>query len=315
MASFGNTVWEPEYSDQDNKEKVRLIGIEFEAKIKDLSKWPDDEFKFLNEKWLQTNKNEFYKETDDYLQYDIKKHKYVDEKLTENGIQIGGWGYDGGGKEFVTMPDSYTLFEQGGSERLQKLVAMLDKYTIADKDSGTHFHVSKLPGDTLKTWENIWWFCMCFGPQLQKLFGRVTGWAPVPLPPNYFQANKNYNEYLFQAPQKRPGAPKPLNSKHQMVNDRENRYEFRAPKASHNLEEILAWAELCNNIVNLCANGYIKDMPFQEILKGKHIRKYAHDLDKNPERALSSEERGKRISDIGYVYVNMTPTVFKGGKS
>ena len=329
MASFPNTEWEPEYDESDDKSKTRLVGIEFEAKIKGLSNWPDDNFKFLNENWLETNEeqywsgpaeeydedyDEYYEEEDEdgYTKYQ-RKIEYIRNQLTESGIVYGGIEYDGGGKEIVTMPDSITLFEKGGSERLKNIVNMLAKYTEADSASGTHIHISKLENDTPKTWDNIYWFCMCYGKQLQKLFGRVSHWAPVPLPVDYFRSTTHNDELVFEAPQKRPEAPREGAGKHIMVNDRGNRYEFRAPKSSHDLDEILAWVELCNNIVNLCANGYIKDMPFSEVLRGKYIRAYAYKIAKeNEKRALSSEERAMRISSIGYVHLNTKDNRFEG---
>lgn len=331
MASFPETEWQPEYAKTDNKDKTRLIGIEFECRPMKLEQWPDENFKFLNEEWLYTNdekywqgpEEEYDEEYDEYdtvynedgLTKEDAKREYLKQALREAGIVFGGIGYDGGGKEIVTMPDSFTLFEQGGSKRLKDLVGMLARYTEADQASGTHIHVSKLENDTAKTWDNIYWFCMCFGPQLQKLFGRVSSWAPVPLPKGFFTSSVDSNEKIFEAPQKRPEAPKAGASKHIMVNDRGNRYEFRAPKASHDLDEIIAWTELCHNIVELCANGYIKDMPFAEVLKGKHIRAYAYKIAKeNPLRALSSEERAMKISSIGYVKLNVMTSYFEEKK-
>lgn len=330
MASFPNTDWKPEYDESDDKSKTRLAGIEFEARVKKLEDWPDENFKFLNEDWLQENSEQFWngsengemydEEYDDYYEeedeegYTLHQRKlqYLKNQLAESGIVCGGIDYDGGGKEIVTMPDSVTLFEKGGSQRLKDLVGMLAKYTDADQGSGTHIHISKLDSDTPKTWDNVYWFCMCFGPQLQKLFGRVSHWAPVPLPVGYFQSTNRSSELLFEAPQKRPEAPCMGANKHIMVNDRGNRYEFRAPKSSHDLEEVLAWVELCSNIVNLCANGYIKDMPFSEVLRGKHIRAYAYRIAKeNEKRALSSEERAMRISSIGYVHLNTKENRFE----
>lgn len=329
MASFPDTEWAPEYDEFDDKSKTRLVGIEFESRPKKLSDWPDENFKFLNEDWLAENEDKYWQGPDEeyneeydewitvedeegYTKYQ-RKMKFIRDQLTESGIIYGGLDYDGGGKEIVTMPDSMTLFEQGGSKRLKDLVGMLERYTEADQASGTHIHVSKLENDTPKTWDNIYWFCMCYGKQLQKLFGRISHWAPVPLPKNYFKSIENNNEVIFEAPTKRPDAPGQGASKHIMVNDRGNRYEFRAPKASHDLDEILAWVELCNNIVNLCANGYIKDMPFSEVLRGKYIRAYAYRIAKeNSKRALSSEERAMRISTIGYVHLNIKENRFEG---
>lgn len=306
MASFTHVNWDPLYLEDDKKDYTRLIGIEFEAKVKPLEKMPDENFAFITEEWMnehtEYNMGEMWEKENPDKKYSSRSD-YMETKLANKGIKVGGVGYDGGGKEFVTFPDSYSCYLKGGSQRLKDLVEVLSKYTLADVQSGTHIHVSMLKGDTAKTWDNIYWFCMCYGPQLQKLFGRRSHWATIPLPKGYFQSTEDTTIKLFEKPQKRP---KPTNvySKGSIVVNRENRYEFRGPKASHDLNEILAWAQLCHNIVEVCANGYIKDIPFAEVLKGEYIRAYAHSLEKNQDRILSSAERGMRISDIGFVQVN-----------
>ena len=284
-----------------------------------------EDYQFLNEDWLDEERigfEQYYNEDEDEY-YDDEYERdsglradYIAEKLAEKGIQCGGVGYDGGGKEFVTYPDSVTLIKKGGSKRLKDLVEVLKQNTKADKASGTHIHISKLPTDTKRTWDNIYWFCMCFGPQLQKIFGRRSHWAPIALPTNYFSSSSDVNQKLFQAPQKRPVPDRtPYANKHAMVNDRGNRYEFRGPKSSHDIDEILAWAELCNNIVNLCANGYIKDMSFSEVLRGKYIRAYTTKIgEQNPLRKLSSAERASKISELGYVVIDTSATRFEGGE-
>lgn len=323
MASFSHVDWRPQFDENEKPEETRTIGFEFEAQIKELGEIHDD-FKFLNEEWLDDEGVGIYEpdpenEDDDYYDEDWERDSsaridYIEENLLEKGVDCAGVGYDGGGKEFVTWPDSVSLFKKGGSERFKALVKMLNENTKADVSSGTHVHVSKLATDTPRTWDNIYWFCMCFSPQLQKLFGRRSRWAEVALPSDYFTSTTDVSHKLFEAPKKRPLAPPQQASKHAMVNDRGDRYEFRGPKSTNNLEEALAWAELCYNIVNLCANGYIKDMPFSEVLRGKHIRAYADRIGKeNPLRKLSSKERATKISELGYVVVDLSNSRFEGG--
>jgi hypothetical protein len=56
----------------------------------------------------------------------------------------------------------------------------------------------------------------------------------------------------------------------------------------------------------MCANGYIKNMTFSEVLKGKYIRKYVDKIGKNNEaRKITPEERAKSIADVGYVQINI----------
>lgn len=303
MATFSNTKWNPEYLPTDDKEKVRLVGIEFEGRVKNISEVPE-EYQFLTDEYMDDKKVGYPDGQCTLKGYKTaNRDKFMTKELEKLGIEVGGVGYDGGGKEIVTMPDSINLYHEGGSERLKKLVEVLKASTEADKDSGTHVNVSKLSSDVKTTWNNVYWFCMCFGPQIQKIFGRRSHWANIPLPKDYFYSNRDSTNKVFEAPKKQP-TQTPCQSKGTIVVDKVNRYEFRGPKASHDLEEILAWAEFCSNVVDICANGYIQDIPFSDALKGKYIRAYANKIGKNnPERKLTPAERAMRISEIGYVKI------------
>ena len=301
MASFSETEWQPEYLPTDDKEKVRLVGIEFEAAIKNIADVPT-EYQFLTEEYMDEKRIGY----DDCLIEDFQndsRQSFMEYKLEEAGIVVGGVGYDGGGKEFVSMPDSISLYQNGGSERLKKLVELLKQSTKADSASGTHINVSKLSSDVKTTWNNLYWFCMCFGPQLQKIFGRRSHWARIPLPKNFFTSTDTSCERLFEAPKKQPERAS-VQSKGSIIVDKGDRYEFRGPKATHDIDEVLAWAEICNNIVNVCADGYIQNVPFSDVLRGKYIRAYVNKIGKKSEdRRISPAERAMRISEIGYVKV------------
>ena len=306
MATFHIDNWNPEYLEGEDPERVRLIGVEFEGRIKQADKIKDDGLKFLDEDTLSSEltwerNSMMYKDKDGNL---WEKSKYLLKKLKDAGVEVAGIGYDGGGKEFATFPDSYGAYLKGGTDRLNKVINMLTSATDADKMSGTHINVSKLNTDTKTTWNNIYWFMMCFGPQLQKIFGRRSHWAKTPLPKDYYSRTDDHmtKHILFEAPTKRPEVEW-VYAKGSMVVDKGNRYEFRGPKATHNINEVLAWVQICNNIVELCANGYIKEMPFAEVLKGKYIRAYLNEISKNPDREITAKERAMRISDIGYVKI------------
>jgi len=310
MATFNDVKdWKPEYLEGENPEETRLIGIEFEARPKALDKIKDDKFKIIRDEVIDEHKN--YSDPERPWVYDMEGRKisafeFVREELEKVNILVGGVGQDGGGREFVTYPDSIGCYVRGGSERLKNVIDMLSSATDADAQSGTHINVSKLATDTKTTWNNIYWFCMCFGPQLQKIFGRRTHWAQIPMPKEYYSGcsgGMEYN-YIFEAPQKRPEIDKfSVYQKGSIVVDKGNRYEFRGPKATHDLDEVLGWVQICNNIVDLCANGYIKDMTFSEVLKGKYARAYLAKIEKNPNRKITSEERASKISNIGYVKI------------
>ena len=313
MASFSPDDWKELYSPEDNPAKVRLIGIEFEGKPKPADKL-DDKYKFYNGDYLREQGIGVEQDEDGHKWYDESKMwDKTNEELKKLGLVYGGVGCDGGGREIVSCPDSFTLFEQGGSERLKNLIDFLKESTTADVASGTHFHISKLETDVKKTWNNIYWFCMVFGPQLQKIFGRISGWAHIPLPENYFTERHDCDEKIFEAPHKQPiKTQSPGYNKLSFVVERENRYEFRAAKASHDLDEILAWAEIYHSIVEICANGYIQDVPFGDILRGKYARAYINKLNKeSKERKITPAERAMRISSVGYVRLSERPRILK----
>lgn len=300
MASFDLCDWREDYHLSDRKEDSRLVGIEFELVAKTANEMPDDEGHIIAEDWLdEEGIGNYYDEYAEYDETDYESRaKWIQEQLQEKGLAIAGVGYDGNDKEFVTYPDSITHYHSGGSKRFKEVLDFLDKYTEVGDNSGTHIHVSKLPSDIPSTWDNIYWFDICFQKQLQKIFGRVTSWAmPFRVPSNEYKNSSD--ETIIEVPHKRPEnmAPKDYD-KHHMVVDRGNRYEFRGPKASHNINEVLAWIELCNNIVDLCSNGYIKNAKFKEVLKGKYIRKYINELNKLDNRKITEEERKQSISSM-----------------
>lgn len=300
MASF-STKWKPEYLPTDDKEKVRLIGIEFEGAMKKNCDIPN-EFQFLTEDEMDKN-HIGYNDCEIEEYEDCSRGEYIRRELEKKGIVTGGVGYDGGGKEIVTMPDSINMYKNGGSERLIKVVDVIKQCMKPDAASGTHINVSKLSSDVKTTWNNLYWFCMCFGPQLQKIFGRRSHWASIPLPRNYFYGANDSAEKVFEAPKKQPESMVVMN-KGSIVVDKGDRYEFRGPKATNDIDEVLAWAEVCSNIVDICANGYIQEVPFSDVLKGKYIRAYVNKIGKkNEDRKISPAERAMRISEIGYVKV------------
>lgn len=308
MASFGgkNKDWKAEYLDSDDKSRVRLVGVEFEGKVKPQNRIPE-KYKFFNdkfvEKYIEEELHLSRTDTEFYQHYETERQKFINKNLEELGVGYGGWGYDGGGKEIVSLPDSFTKFEKGGSERFVNLVNLVNGAMSPDEQSGTHIHVSKLESDVKTTYENIYWFCMAFAPQIQKVFGRISHWAKTPLPPDFFEKYGETNKKLYEVPKIRPEVRNVYN-KGSMVVNRGDRYEFRGPKATNDLEEVLAWIEFCHNIVEVCAKGYIQEVPFADVLRGKYIRKYINKISKeNKERAISAKERAMRINSVGYVVV------------
>lgn len=311
MASFADTAWETEYAGEEDKEKTRLVGIEFEARIKPYNEIKEKEFEFLSEEWLNDegigNYESDYDDGEE-IDYDIRS-EWIWDELENKGIKVGGVGYDGGGKEFVTHPDSITLFKNGGSERFKKIVDMLKEYTEADTCSGTHINISKLESDHENTKSNLYWMSMVFGAQFQKIFGRRSHWARIPLPVNHFSTLDNEAK-VFRAPIRRPSIKGMcLDPKGTIIVEKEGRWEFRGPKATHDINEVLAWIEFCNNVLEACSQKSITNVKFEDLLRGNYIEAYAMRL--RDERAITYSDREMLIGKAGYVAIKQLDKTFE----
>lgn len=301
MASFDNTKWDKQYLPSDDKEKTRTVGIEFECSVTNLnSKFHSRNINILRNEWIKEHPTGWF---------DAQKI-VIDEK----NFPIAGWGYDGGEKEFVTHPDSYNYFKRGGSKRFKQVVEYLAEHTEADVDSGTHIHISELKNeDKQKTWDNLYW-CMCgFGLEMQKVFGRTSHWTTPPSLSKFVEGIYSYDiPNVFKLTYPKPKNMKKISTKitsekHTMINlHRNGTYEFRGPKASHDLQEILAWVQFCHNMVEICANtDDITKVPFGEFIKGKYIAKYVREISKNQYRTITLKDRRRSIgSAVNFSYYN-----------
>lgn len=282
MATFSNDIFTIEYDKDDKKEKTRTVGLELEVKVTDrLSPFHKD--------------NRYERDKDGWLN-SIPAEKVLKQSKELEGI-IAGAGQDGTDLEFVTHPDSITLYNKGGSERLKKAMKFLKKHTKGGKDapnSGTHVNIGFYEGeDTEHTMDNAYWLVMNYATQLQKLAGRVTHWARFI---NYSNINTFHmdsdidmlNIVHTKKPDAQRSAPK-NHIKEQCLVLKKHTFEFRIFKSTTELQEVLAWVQLCYNLIELASGGKeLKDITFKDLVKGKYISKYTASLKGN--RSISAEE-------------------------
>lgn len=275
MASFSGKIFVPKYKAKENVQETRTIGFEFEGKY-DISHWNAQGY--------------------------FKKKEILDK---HPGFVDGG--SDGGCNcyELVTHPESIGWLKAGGSKNFRDALDFLAKEMKPEASCGTHIHISRLSTDAYDTFNNIYWLCAIYGPELQKIFGRITSWAPLPLVDSmgYGQeilASKDVATRLYSREMQNA-----TNSKHAFVNRKTGvaTYEFRGPKSSNNINEVIAWAQVCYNIVETAADqNKMQNAPLSSLLKGAYIRKYVKLLDQTSERKLDKALLRKRISSIKTIH-------------
>lgn len=290
MASFRNTQWDIKYAPSDVKEVTRTVGIEFEVNVNSLNS-------AYNELNLDRVKEKIRRESGkDFYSIDWKA------QVQEKDFPIAAWGVDGGDKEFVTHPDSYTYFKRGGSKRFKQVMEYLINFTEPHIKSGTHIHISQLETDDLdKINDNLYWVTAGFGEQIQKIFGRSSHWCRPP------EAKNQEGELIISPVEllkitypKPKQTPKQDNyTKSRMFNIHSyGTYEFRGGKSSTNILEILAWVQFCYNIVDICATtDDITKVKFSEFLTGVHIRRYVKTLKKSKAREITPKELNRTIGN------------------
>lgn len=284
MATFNRERFKPVYADNDDKKITRTIGLELEVK-------------FTDKKCLLYRKN-----LTEYIRMENGVFKTTDDALKEEKINeiFVGLGFDGTDLELVTQPESITLYRQGGSDNLKKGFEYLKKHAVGGKkapNSGTHINVGHLSNEnTTYVMDNAYWIMMNFAPQLQKIAGRISRWC-------YFQpyrgqrvrvisigGDDNIGETIIRST-KPDGMDHAASNgaKGTMLVHKPSVYEFRIFKSSVDLEEVLAWSELCYNIINIASGEIPIDLVrFRNLLKGNYIENYVASL--KGERALTTVE-------------------------
>lgn len=309
MATFECEYFTKEYAKEDDTTKTRAIGLELEVEItnEDSKLHKYRRHAFLNDYW---DDDEYDDDRDD-----ADRQEAYDEILKEERLPFAGAGDDGEDIELVTHPDSITLYKQGGSKRFKEAMRFLKANAAGGKktpNSGTHVNVERLKNDdTEYIMDNAYWICMNFAIPLQKIAGRITHWARFN---QYSNTGKNSCveiENTFQkgiaypsrvsvlTEQKSPTIQRASynNCKGQCLVKKSYTYEFRIFKATTDKNEVLAWVELCHNIIQL-ASGLkpVDEISMADLIQGEYISKYVKNL--KGTRRLTPLEKAQKIKDI-----------------
>lgn len=285
MATFRTEIFQPEWKDGENSSTTRTIGLELELVV--------------SNKRCALHRETLAKKIGGFTNMSMDEYM---EKIQVKNL-FPGIGFDGNDLEFVTNPDSITLYREGGSERFKKAMAYLKRNTVGGKraiNSGTHINVGKLENENVEyTLDNAFWICMNFATQLQKIAGRISRWAMFPTytgQRQYFKSSQFEGASKVQstkiAMQKAPFG----HNKQNMLVNKQYVYEFRLFKASNKIEEVIAWVELCHNIINLASGEKEMDrIYFSDLIIGKYIEEYVAKL--KGKRKLTADELDASINN------------------
>lgn len=183
-------------------------------------------------------------------------------------------GFDGGGREFRTIPiATRTLKQVRGCRYVRQYYAVLKKEARVHSSGGTHIHISILDTDHESMEANAIALATAFFPQFQKIAGRKSHWAERPPRSNITAIRthiKECNRYY--------GARKVGRSYHILTATSHQTLEFRGPKGSNDADEMLAWAEFLENVVKVANRKSVHGVRFEQLLKGERIGEYARKL-------------------------------------
>jgi hypothetical protein len=196
------------------------------------------------------------------------------EAISKRGLLDPYIGFDGGGREFRTVPISVksVLKQKRGRTYLTEYYEFLKPATEVLRTGGTHIHISILDKDHKNLEANALALATGFFPQFQKVAGRQTSWAQKP--------------YLFdiKAIQAELDRRRSSNTRlyyrsgwiltptmHQTL-------EFRGPKGSNDAAEILAWVEFINNVVKVSNRKSVNGIQFKDLLTGERISEYVKSI-------------------------------------
>lgn len=310
MATFNNDIFVKKFDPKDNEQRVRTVGVEIET--------------IITNKDCPVHRDALYKEErkalsipeDEYRPYDYNRARQkIIEKYKYTFAQFGG---DGDDLEFVSHPDSITLYKKGGSERFNKFMQFLKENADSSEasNSGVHINIGKLKGDESEyIMDNAYWIILNFGMQLQKIAGRVTSWAKIrpyeKIPStctlieekiqDYEDDDENYNTEdlsLYLITQKKEAQQHYITNqiKGSALVNKNFVYEFRMFKSSTDKDEVMAWIELCHNIIELSSGAKpLEKIKFTDLLQGEYIQKYAYALE--GERKLSKVELARTVEN------------------
>lgn len=201
--------------------------------------------------------------------------------------------YDGGGREFITIPISLKSINQvRGSNKLCDYYNVLRDNTHVIEGGGTHIHISILDSDHKNMERNAVAISIAFFSQFQKIAGRQSTWASS-------QGQRNLTSlqnFLERCRIRYSGAtPRTYNRGYYMITPTGHKtLEFRGPTGSNDRVEILAWIEFLSNVVKAANRENIGKLEFRDLLKGDRISAYVKTL--NGWRGITEADACKKFN-------------------
>lgn len=188
--------------------------------------------------------------------------------------------YDCQCREFNTAPISLAAINQKKHRKyLEQYFGILNQISIPKSQGGTHIHISILKSDNDKLLANVIWLQKKFGEQIKQIAGRDSSWAQTPDDiETYTRA-----EYAAQSASRRYWLITP--------NKGGRTLEMRAAKGSNDINEVLAWKDLLENIHKVCNQDDISKVKFSDVIKGRWLPKYV----KNMDRPLTKQQLNQKI--------------------
>lgn len=202
--------------------------------------------------------------------YSMESH-IVDECKKYEIVQ--SIGYDGGGREFRTIPiDIRSLKQVRGYRCFTDFYGALEEHTNVIRSGGTHIHISILNDDHPNMEANATAMAIAFYRQFQKISGRDSGWA--------YRLNYNTLKEVINYVNSDRREGRVYGGRNSMLDPTYHQtLEFRGPKGSNDHEEILAWIEFIDNVVRVCNQESIENIPFKRLLRTKRIKAYVKSLE------------------------------------
>ena len=209
-------------------------------------------------------------------------------KLNKKGL-LHSVGYDGGGREFRTNPIRVKslLKQKLGKRYFEGYYMELRRHTTVLPTGGTHIHISILDSDHENMEANAVALSSAFYREFQAISGRQSSWAPK----LSFSTYDDLKQYL--ASRRQPN--RSYYTKGYMLSPTAHKtLEFRGPKGSNNPEEVLAWIDFINRVVEVANRQSVNGVKFGDLIKGPYITKYVKSLIRRHE--LSKDDLNKTLN-------------------
>lgn len=209
--------------------------------------------------------------------------------LDEEGLQRYRAGQ---GVEFRTIPISVrSLHGVRGTKRVQEHFDLIKSFTRVAQWGGTHLHISILDKDHPNLEANVISLTAAFFKEFQKVAGRRTEWAKRPEVKSLNDAKALVAIMNIFGHRERRYSRRYL----MITPSRYQTLEFRGPVGSNDSEEILAWADFLEKVIEVSNCDSVHGVQFKDLLVGDRISKYVSEL--IGWRVFTNRELNKKLNE------------------